>query len=75
MLLLKTPHAIVTLYRTTRIIQRLHKERNFNVKADGEAMQQLIDFVMLRTLSNDEIIEQFMDMHTIELIELDYPLN
>ena len=66
----KTPHMIVTLYRSYKIIQRLHKERNFNVKKEGALMQQIIDFVMLRTLTNDQIINEVMEMHTIE-----FPLN
>lgn len=66
----KTPHMIVTLFRTYKIIQRLHKERNFNVKHEEDLQQQIIDFVMLRTLTNDQIINEVMEMHTIEL-----PLN
>lgn len=66
----KTPHMIVTLFRTYKIIQRLHKERNFNVKYEEELQQQIIDIVMQRKLSNDEIINEVMEMHTIEL-----PLN
>jgi len=68
--MLKTPHMIVTLYRAYKVINRLHKERNFNVKNEGDLMQQIVDMIMLRTLTNDEIIGEIMQMHTIEL-----PLN
>jgi hypothetical protein len=63
----KTAHMIVTLYRSTRIIQRLHKERNFNVKAEGDLMQQILDQVMSRTQTDDQIIHSVMLEHTIEL--------
>lgn len=66
----KTAHMIVTLYRSTKIIKRLHKERNFNVKNDGNAMDNIIDKVMSRTQTDDQIIHSVMLEHTIEL-----PLN
>jgi hypothetical protein len=58
---------IGTLYRSTVVIKRLHKERNFNVKNDGPTMQTVIDYVMQRTLTNDEIIKEIIEAHTIEL--------
>lgn len=63
----KTGHMIVTIYRATKIIKRLHKERNFNVKNDGDVMQGIVDKVMLRTQTDDQIIHSVMLEHTIEL--------
>ncbi len=63
----KAAHMLVTLYRSTRIIQRLHKERNFNVKNEGDLMNQIIDKVMFRTQTDDQIIHSVMLEHTIEL--------
>ncbi len=72
-MILKTPHMLVTLYRSYRIIEELHKERNFNVKNDGETMQLIIDLVKQRTLTNKQIKQEVMEIHTIEMIELEYP--
>jgi len=66
----KTAHLIVTLYRSTRIIQRLGKERNFDAKTSGETMDSIIDKVKSRTQTDDQIIHSVMLEHTIEL-----PLN
>ncbi len=66
----KTPHMLVTLYRSTRVIQRLHKERNFNVKNEGDLMNQIVEKVVSRKLTNDQIINEVIADHTIE-----FPLN
>ena len=63
----KTAHMLVTLYRSAKIIKRLHKERNFNVKNDNEAMNDIVDKVMSRTQTDDQIIHRVILEHTIEL--------
>ena len=63
----KTAHMIVTIYRSTKIINRLHKERNFNVKNEGDLMDQILERVMSRTQTDDQIIHSVMLEHTIVL--------
>jgi hypothetical protein len=63
-------HFLVTVIRATLIIKRLHSKYNFvHAKTDDETMQLVVDLVMLRTLSNDEICKEIIEMHSVDLRE------
>jgi hypothetical protein len=66
----KTVHFCVTVVRSAAVVKKLQKEHNFDVRYEDELLQQVIDFVMLRTLSNQQICQEILEMHTIDLTEL-----
>lgn len=66
----KPVHMLVTVVRSTKIIKTLQHEYNFATQPDEKFIQLVIDFVMLRTLSNEQIVNEIMEMHTINLKDL-----
>lgn len=66
----KTVHMTVTFIRAARIVKALQNEYNFDIRYDGPTQQTVIDFVIQRRLSNRQIINEIMEMHTINLNDL-----
>lgn len=62
----KAIHMAVTMYRTNKIAKMLKEVHNFEIRNDMATVDLVIKFVMVRTLSDEQIVKEIMEMHTIQ---------
>lgn len=58
--------------RTRRIVDRLKEKYNFDVSEDMPTIVKILNFIGASKLSNEQIVDAIMEIHTIRVEDL-YP--